>query len=109
MSELTIAKESFNRVDLMTVSGRIDSSNYAQLETAVSQARDKIVLNLAGASYMSSAGVRVLVSRLKQCQRNNGDLRLSEPSSQVIEVLELTGLTSLFQTFAGNTAAVGSF
>lgn len=109
MSELAITKESLHRVDLITVSGRVDSDSYTQLEAALDNARDHVVLNLASVHYMSSAGVRSLVSKLRDCKQAGGDLRLSEPSDRVMEVLTLAGLHSLFGTFDNDTTAVGSF
>ncbi|MCA9997595.1 MAG: STAS domain-containing protein [Anaerolineales bacterium] len=109
MSELKIAKESLHRVDLITVSGRVNSESYTQLDAALNDARDSVALNLAGVSYMSSAGVRVLVAKLRDCRQSGGSLVLSQPSDKVTEVLELTGLTALFSTFDNDTAAVGSF
>ena len=117
MSEtaLNITRESHKRVDLFTVAGRIDSSNAAEFDTAVKGALDEgrynLVLDLSGVSYMSSAGLRVLVAALRECKKlpNNGDVRLSNPSDRVAEVLELAGLSAMFQTFGDATSAVGSF
>lgn len=109
MSGLNITKESLHRVDLITVVGRVDSANYAQLQTALDAARDSVALNLASVNYMSSAGVRVLVSKLRSCKQDGGNLVLSQPSDKVMEVLQLTGLTALFSTFDNDTTAVGSF
>jgi len=115
--ELTINLESLKRVDLLTVSGRIDSSNASELDDALkkimSSKRYNIVVNLSGVSYMSSAGLRALVSALRTCKSNRGDVRLSQLSDRVAEVLDLAGLTAsespLFQTFDDDTVAVGSF
>lgn len=109
MSELKITKESFHRVDLLTVSGRIDSSNYSQLQAALTEARDNVALNLAKVNYMSSAGVRSLVTKLRESKQNGGNVVLSQPSSKVVEVLDLTGLKVLFHTFESDITAVGSF
>lgn len=109
MSDLRIDQESLKRVDLFTVHGRVNSANYSQLEAALAAARSNVALNLANVTYMSSAGIRVMVSQLRECKKQGGDLRLSQLSSQVKEVLELTGLASLFTSYDDDTAAVGSF
>ena len=110
---VNVSVESMKRVDLVTVSGRIDSSNAAEFERSLKElmegGRHKLVLNLDGVSYMSSAGLRTLVSTLKECKKKNGDGRLAAPSERVAEVLSLAGLDSLFQVFEDDTAAVGSF
>ena len=105
--------ESMKRVDLVTVAGRIDSSNAAEFEgklkSLMGNSRHNLVLNLTGVNYMSSAGLRTLVSTLKECKKRNGDVRLAAPSERVAEVLSLAGLDSLFQVFEDDAAAVGSF
>jgi anti-anti-sigma factor len=66
-------------------------------------------LNLSGVDYTSSAGLRALVAALRECKKHNGDLRISEASDRVLDVLNLAGLTSLFELFDDDTSAVGSF
>lgn len=112
---LNISRESHKRVDVFTISGRIDSSNANEFDAvvkgALEEGRHNLVLDLSGVSYMSSAGLRVMVAALRECKKlpNNGDVRLSSPSERVAEVLELAGLSNMFQTYDDTTAAVGSF
>lgn len=112
-SALTISVQSLKRVDLVTVSGRVDSSNAGDLDKAlkdlVATNRHNLVLQLSHVSYMSSAGLRSIVAALRECKKNGGDVRLATPSERVSEVLSLAGLDSLFQVFDDETAAVGSF
>ena len=113
MSDLNISVESLKRVDLVTVSGRVDSSNApsldSELKTVMNNGRHNIVLELSGVNYMSSAGLRAVVSALRECKRQGGDVRLANVSARVDEVLSLAGLNSIFQIFDDDTAAVGSF
>jgi len=114
---LVINVEHMKRVTLVTAAGRIDSSNAAELDNTLkgimNDGKYSIVLNLSKVSYMSSAGLRALVSALSECKKHRGDVRLSEPSERVAEVLDLAGLTvaeaPLFQVYEDNIAAVGSF
>ncbi|MFZ0546114.1 MAG: STAS domain-containing protein [Candidatus Promineifilaceae bacterium] len=105
--------QSMKRVELVTVTGRIDSSNAPDFDAKLMELTDggeyQLVLNLSGVEYTSSAGLRALVSALRECKKHNGDLRLSDPSERVKEVLELAGLASLFEIFDDDVTAVGSF
>jgi anti-sigma B factor antagonist len=67
------------------------------------------VVDLQDVEYMSSAGLRELVSALKQVNKKEGDLRLANPSARVMEVLELAGLDSIFKIFPTLSEAIGSF
>ncbi|MBZ0305268.1 MAG: STAS domain-containing protein [Anaerolineae bacterium] len=97
---------------LVEVRGRIDSMNAHQLGEALSNEIDAghihLVLDLSGVEYMSSAGLREIVSALKKVQ-GSGDVRLAQPSPRVREVLEMAGLDTIFQIFATQAEALGSY
>lgn len=109
--EVTVTE--MNRVDLITVNGRVDSSNASQLGEKLNQQIDtgsvNLVVDLSGVEYMSSAGLRELVAGLKRVKKDGGDLRLCNPSDRVREVLDLAGLSTIFEIYDNQVAAVGSF
>ncbi|MCA9940718.1 MAG: STAS domain-containing protein [Anaerolineales bacterium] len=115
MSDLAISVQNLKRVDVVTVSGRIDSSNYGDLDNALqelfAQNRFMLVLDLNGVNYISSAGLRILVSGLRECKKgkSDGNLVLLAPSERVTEVLGLSGLSELFRSYEKAVEAVGSF
>ena len=109
-----ITTKEYKRVDLVAVEGRVDSSTAPQLEKALQKIIDagryRIVVDLSGTDFMSSAGLRVLLSALKQVRRfNRGDLRLAGMSSKVKKAFELAGLVVVFQLYDNSVDAVGSF
>jgi anti-anti-sigma factor len=110
---LEINVQEMKRVDLITVAGRVDSSSAPELEQALEertgQGRYNLVLEMSGVTYLSSAGLRALVSTLRNCKRRGGDVRIANPSERVQEVMELAGLDVLFDTFDDVTVAVGSY
>jgi len=112
-SLLNIGIEQHKRVDVIAVSGRIDSSSVREFDAALKgvldSSRHNIVLDLAQVDYMSSAGLRAMVAALRECKKKGGDVRLGPMSNRVSEVLSLAGLDSLFQAYKDTTAAVGSF
>lgn len=110
---MDISVQEIKRVSVMTVKGRVDSATAPTLEDELKKLVDgdktQIVLDLKDVEYMSSAGLRAMVSTLKAVKRINGDLRLCSPSPRVAEVLRLAGLTSIFNIYSSQTEAVGSF
>jgi anti-sigma B factor antagonist len=110
---MEVNTQNFKRVDLVTVSGRVDSSSAPDLDQALKNltkdGRCNLVLDLSQVEYMSSAGLRSLVSTLRDCKRQGGDVRLATPSTRVSEVLGLAGLDSIFQVYNTTTEAVGSY
>lgn len=111
---MEIIHKTLKRVDLVTVNGRVDSSTAPDLEAAFRAINDagrfRIALDMTDLDYISSAGLRVLVSVLKNCRRyNRGDLHLANMPKPITEVLELAGLDALFKTYPDAVEAVGSF
>ena len=55
-----------------------------------------IDVDLAGISYVASAGIRVLVATDKLAVSRGGRMRLMHPRDEVMEVFEMTGLAEVF-------------
>lgn len=111
---MEITTKSFKSCDLITVTGRVDSSTAPQLtealEAVTGGGRYKIVLDMSGLEYMSSAGFRALLSSQRTCKRyNRGEIYLASVPERVKEALELAGFTELFTTFDDPVEAVGNF
>jgi anti-anti-sigma factor len=110
---LEIKSSELKRVQLLEVRGRVDSLSADELREALQASIDKgynkLVLELNGVEYMSSAGLREMVSALKSVKKSGGDIRLANPSDKVKEVLELAGLHTIFQVYTTTVEAVGSF
>lgn len=103
------------RVDLVQVEGRVDSSTAPQFEQAIQKIIDdgryRLVVDLTGAEYMSSAAFRVLISALKQVKKGarRGDVRLAGVSPKLLETFKLGGFDELFKFYDRQVDAVGSF
>jgi anti-sigma B factor antagonist len=112
-SSLDIAVQNFRRADMITVTGRVDSSTASDLDQALKQLmnnrRYNLILKLDGVNYLSSAGLRSLVAALRECKSQRGEVVLVTPSDRVLEVLRLSGLDSLFTFYDNETEAVGNF
>ena len=111
---LEIETKELRRCDLVKINGRVDSASAPELKKALDAiteaGRFKIVLNLAGVDFLSSAGLRQLLDALKTCKRwNRGNLILSETPVAVKDVLTLSGLAALFTLVDTDVEAVGNF
>lgn len=109
-----ILTKQYKRVDLVEVDGRIDSSTAPQLEQAlqkiINDGRYRIVVDMAETDFMSSAGLRTLLSALKQVRRfNRGDVRLANMPDKIKKAFDLAGLLDVFKVYANSVDAVGSF
>ena len=109
-----IITKQYKRVDLVEIDGRIDSSTAPQLEQAlaniIKEGRYRIVVDMSETDFMSSAGLRALLSALKQVRRfNRGDVRLANFRDRIKKAFDLAGLLEVFKVFDNSVDAVGSF
>lgn len=83
----------------VTVAGRLDSywadHLTTTLEEVVQQGSHDITLDLAQVDYISSAGIRVLVSTHQKLSAIQGRLRIANPSDTVVKILNVSGLAGL--------------
>jgi anti-sigma B factor antagonist len=112
--KMEVIAKKLRRCDLVTVTGRIDASSVKDLSDVLAKIKDagryRIVLNMKRITYISSAGLSELIDTQNTCkQLRRGELVLAEPPVRVKEVLDLAGLTSLFNLFDTEAEAVGHF
>jgi anti-sigma B factor antagonist len=69
----------------------------------------KILLNLAGVTYVDSSGVGQLVGALTTARNQDGDIKLLKPSIHVLDLLKTTKLDRVFDIQEDETAAIQSF
>ena len=84
-------KKEGNKLNV-TISGRIDTVTAPELEAGVKPNLDgitKLVLDFKDVNYVSSAGLRVLLS-LQKVMMNQGEMRLINVSEVVTDVFEVT-------------------
>ena len=69
----------------------------------------KILLNLAGVTYVDSSGVGQLVGALTTARNQAADIKLLKPSVHVLDLLKTTKLQGVFDIQEDETAAIQSF
>ncbi len=66
------------------------------IENAIRSGSHKIVLNFSGVDYISSLGIRVLVTHYKRLKSVNGSLSIINPSDTTRAILKTVGLADFF-------------
>ncbi len=69
----------------------------------------KLVLNLAGISYLDSTGLGELVSGYRVVKNQGGELKLLNLNKKVTDLLQVTKLYTIFDIHNDETQAVASF
>lgn len=102
-----------NGIAIITPEGRIDSSNAHELRRALGSILDanntNLVIDLHNVDYISSAGLREIVSAFKRARQQGGDVRLCSANLRVREVFELAGLNSIMELFESQDEALSSY
>jgi anti-anti-sigma factor len=93
------------RLRVVEVEGELDILTVPKLAAAVGDGGfDTLVLDLAEVSFMSSAGLRLIVSLHRRLSREGGGLALAALQRHVVRVLEITGLAEAL-VIAGDVPA----
>lgn len=110
---MQIEVERRGRVTVADVNGNVDGLTSAELSRVllaeVAAEGHHMVVSLAGVDYTSSAGLRVLLSVVKEARGRGGDVRLAAVRDNVRKVLDLSGFTSILKVFPSIDSAVASF
>lgn len=111
---MEIKTTQFKHCDVVKVTGRVDSATSPRLAEEFAKINDdgryKIVMDFSDLEFISSAGLRVLISTLKNCRRyNRGDLVLAGMPENIHSVFDLAGFTSIFKIYNDVLSAVGSY
>jgi anti-sigma B factor antagonist len=80
-----------------------------EITRLLGEEKKQLVLDLGGISYMDSAGVGELVSVYTSVKNRGGELKLSCLTKKIKDLLQITQLMTIFDTYETTQEAVGSF
>jgi anti-anti-sigma factor len=107
---ITLSKE--GEVNVLEVEGRLDTTNYGELEHHLSALTENgenlILLDLEKLEYVSSSGLRILLMFLKKLKAAEGRFILCSMSSDIKEIFEISGFINIFEIFDSKAEALKS-
>jgi anti-sigma B factor antagonist len=103
-----------NGVTILDLSGRITQGGgdlvlKDKLQSLVGQGKKNILLNLAEVSYIDSAGLGALVSAHTTLSREGSRFKLANVTKKLQDLLSITKLHLVFDTFESEEAALESY
>ena len=80
-----------------------------KVNSLLNQGRRKLILNLADVPYIDSAGLGEIVRTYTTVSRQGGGLKLLNLTKRITDLLSITKLLTVFETFDSESEAVRSF
>ena len=111
---MQIDERSVGDVMVLDVKGKVtlgegDEMLKDKVNSLVNQGHKKIVLNLAEVPYIDSAGLGEIVRTYTTVSRQGGSLKLLNLTKRITDLLSITKLLTVFETYSSETEAIRSF
>jgi anti-sigma B factor antagonist len=111
---MQIEERSSSDVTILDLKGRMtlgegDMLLKDKINSLLMQGHRKLVLNLGGVPYVDSAGLGEIVRTYTTVSRQGGSLKLLNLTKRIQDLLLITKLLTVFETFDSESDAVRSF
>jgi anti-sigma B factor antagonist len=114
MAELNINERQAGDVTVLDMSGKITIGEgsvalRAAIRRLLEESKKRILLNLAGISYVDSSGIGELVSSYTAINKEGGQLKLLNLTQKIQDLLTITKLLTVFDVYDSEADALNSF
>ena len=108
---MDVAQTKQGKTMILSVSGRLDAVTAPifekRLGRLVEEGETRLVLDLGGLDYLSSAGLRAILSVAKKIPKSEGGMTMCNLSGMIREVFSISGFDGLFPIAASVEEALG--
>jgi anti-sigma B factor antagonist/stage II sporulation protein AA (anti-sigma F factor antagonist) len=110
---INIQIEDDQGVSIFRLEGRMDATSAPLLEKKLKEqlslGKTKLVLDFAKVDYLSSAGMRLLLSTTKKLKEGDSALHLCSVSEEVMEIIKMAGFERIIRIFPTEQEALQGF
>jgi anti-sigma B factor antagonist len=112
---MNISERAVGDVMIVDVLGKVtlgdggDAMLKDKMGSLVQQGQKKVLLNLGDVSYVDSAGLGAIVQAYATLNKNGGSLKLLNATKRIKDLLSITKLLTIFETYDNEPEAVRSF
>ena len=96
-------------ITMIKLNGILDIHGVNQIETKFaahcSGENPRVIVDMAGVSFLASIGVRLLVTNAKSLRTRNGKMALLNPTPDVMNVLEITDIPAIIPVYSNLESA----
>jgi len=108
---MEITTKEINGVQVITFEGKIDTNTAPDVEKAfleqLEAGKVKLLANFEKLSFISSAGLRVLLVTAKKAKAQEGELKVCSMNETVKEVFDISGFSTILQVYTTEKEALG--
>ncbi|HEY2016736.1 MAG TPA: STAS domain-containing protein [Bryobacteraceae bacterium] len=109
----SVARSQEGDVSILALTGYLDAYTAPQFEKSIQEEFDngrvRIVVDCAGLTYISSAGLGVFMSFIEDVRDARGDIKICAVVPAVYQVFEILGFPELFEIVPGRADAISRF
>ena len=111
---MEIAERTVSDITVLDLKGKMtlgegDELLKDKINSLLAQGKKKLVLNLEGVPYIDSAGLGEIVRTFTTVSRQGGSLKLLNLTKRIEDLLSITKLLTVFETFDTEAEAIKSF
>ncbi len=107
---MEITQEKVNGVSVVSISEKLNVTTIADLEAVFNKLFEekctKVLIECRNLEYISSAGLRVLLTAAKQFKKISGEIALADLNQNVKQVFEISGFTNIFPIYTTREEAI---
>ncbi len=108
---MEVKSKEVDGVSIASLVGKLDSASAGDVQDAILDtivSGTKLVFDLGECSFVSSAGLRVLLIFAKRVKSESASAAIASVSEEILEVMEMTGFDDMFDTYATVDEAVSA-
>lgn len=107
---MNVTKEELNDHLLLTVDGRLDTTQSDAFEKEMMQVLEegnkKIIMDCSGLNYISSSGLRIFLTMQKRMMAVGGTFKICNLQPSIQEIFDMSGFSMIFSIFPDKEAAL---
>lgn len=109
-SATDLKEETKGKVFILHIKGRLDALSSPTAEKrifdAINSGQQKLLLDMSGVTYLSSAGMRMLLSTSKKLRTLSGKMAISGMTANVLDVLKMSGFDHVLELYKSEEEAM---
>ena len=112
-NSFTVESSRQGDISILSVNGFLDAHTAPRFENSIQEEFDsgrfRMIVDCAGLTYISSAGLGVFMSFIEDVREKDGDIKICALTEPVYQVFDILGFPALFDIVPDRQTAVEKF